>query len=103
MPSWGVQFSSGPQHPQRELGSRGAVRPNSGELSEGVGGASGRLTVFNTTTYQELLDCPEGGRGGWNFPFNAVSSFFFFVSCLICIQIHTTGGQILFPIDHERK
>ena len=33
------------------------VRPNSGELSEGVGGTFGRLTMFNTATYQEPLDC----------------------------------------------
>ena len=33
----------------------GGVRPNSGELSEGVGGTLGRLTLFDTATYQELL------------------------------------------------
>ena len=35
------------------------VRPNAGELSEGVGvgGTFGRLTFFGTAITQELLDC----------------------------------------------
>ena len=33
------------------------VRPDDGELSEGVGGSLGRLTLFNTATHQEILDC----------------------------------------------
>ena len=33
------------------------VKPNENELSEGVGGTFGRLTLFHTATYKELLDC----------------------------------------------
>ena len=33
------------------------VQPNDGELSEGVDGTFGRLTMLNTLTYQEILDC----------------------------------------------
>ena len=36
------------------------MRPNRGKLTEGVCGTFGKLSVFNTfntTTYQELLDC----------------------------------------------
>ena len=36
---------------------RGGVQPHEGELSEGGGGTFGRLTLFNTATPQELLDC----------------------------------------------
>ena len=32
---------------------------NQSELSEGVGGAFGRLNLFNTATDQELLDCDQ--------------------------------------------
>ena len=42
---------------QKEAGRGRGVRPHSGERSEGVGGAVGRLILFNTATYQELLDC----------------------------------------------
>ena len=30
---------------------------NQGELSEGAGGTFGRVTLFDTATHQELLDC----------------------------------------------
>ena len=36
------------------------MRYNEGELSEGVGGTFGRLTMFDTATYKELLDCGGG-------------------------------------------
>ena len=35
------------------------VEPNQGELSESVGGTFGGLTLFNTATYHELLDCNQ--------------------------------------------
>ena len=36
---------------------RGGGGANSGELSEGVRGAFGRLTLLDTAPSQELLDC----------------------------------------------
>ena len=38
------------------------VRPNEGELSEGVGETSGGLALFNTATYQELLNHNHMGK-----------------------------------------
>ena len=33
-------------------------------LSEGAGGTFGRLTLLNTVTYQELLDCNHSKASG---------------------------------------
>ena len=48
----------------RAEGAQGAVggdgiKPNKGELSEGADGTFGRFTLFNTATYQQLLDCNQ--------------------------------------------
>ena len=50
------------RHPPEDAHARdggGGVKPNGGELSEGVGGACGRLMLSNTATYQGLLDCNQ--------------------------------------------
>ena len=41
----------------------GGVRLNQGKPGEDVGGTFGRLILFNTRTYQELLDCQRGING----------------------------------------
>ena len=39
------------------------MQPNEGELSEGVGGTFGRLTLFDTAPDQGLLDCTHSKAG----------------------------------------
>ena len=55
--SWGTAANRGIPFNGRGWGVGGGV--NQSELSEGVGGAFGRLNLFNTATDQELLDCDQ--------------------------------------------